>query len=310
MIAFSREGVHGRDELAAVAHDRDRGRGLLQHDLDAALVRRGPHPLDGVGHDEVDQHRLARRGLLGLDARQVEQVVDDAAHPEGLVVDAAGEALGHLRVGLGHERLGQQAERAHRRLQLVADVGDEVAADLLEPAALRDVLDQRDDAERPAAVVDLAGAHLERAPGRAVEVERALRGTLVPRVLEYLGHRLGGEGITVAADHQGIGAAVAIDHRAVLVAEDDALGERVERAPQADGVRARLGDGLGGAAGDLLEVGEGDLDVVLVLGRIEAQAGAEGGQALADGPAPGSAPELGGQRRRPGRRPRQRPRCR
>ncbi len=235
------KGVHGGDELAAVTHDGDGRRGLVQHDLDAALVGRGPDPLDGVGHDEVDQHRLARRRLLGLDPRQVEEVVDDAADPEGLVVDAAGEALRHLRIGLGDERLGQQPERAHRRLQLVAHVGDEVAADLFEATALGDVLDQCDDTEGAAAVVDLAGPHLERAAGRAVEIERAFRGTLVPRVLEYLGHRLCGEGITVAADHKGVGAAVAIDHRTVLVAEDDALGEGVERAPEPDGVRARLG---------------------------------------------------------------------
>ena len=174
------QGVHGRDELAPVAHDGHRRGGLVQDDLDAALVGRGPHPLDGVGHDEVDQHRLARRGLLGLDARQVEQVVDDPADPERLVVDAAGEALGHLGVGLRDERLGEQAQRAHRRLELVADVGHEVAPDLLEPAALRDVLDQRDHPERPAAVVDLAGPHLQRAPRRPVEVEGALGRSLVP----------------------------------------------------------------------------------------------------------------------------------
>ena len=183
--------MHGRDELAAVTHHRHRGRGFVQHDLDAALVGRGPHPLDGVRHHQVDQHRLAGRGLLGLDARQVEQVVDDAAHPEGLVVDAPGQALGHLGVGLGHEGLGQQAQRAHRRLELVADVGHEVAPDLLEPPALGDVLDERDHAQWPPAVVDLAGADLEGAPGRAVQIERALGRPLVPRVLEQLGHRLG-----------------------------------------------------------------------------------------------------------------------
>ena len=200
----------------------------MQDDLDAALVRRGPHALDGVGHHQVDEHRLARRGLLGLDARQVEQVVDDAADPEGLVVDAPGQALGHLGVGLGHEGLGQQPQRAHRRLELVADVGHEVAPDLLEPPGLGDVLDQRDDAQRPPAVVDLAGAHLERAPGRTVQVERALGRPLVPGVLEQLGHRLGGQGVAVAAHHERVGPAVAVDHGPVLVAEHDALGERVE----------------------------------------------------------------------------------
>ena len=121
------------------------------------------------------------------------------------------------------------------------DVGHEVAADLLEAPALGDVLDERDHPERPASVVDLAGAHLQRAPRRAVEVERALGRSLVPGVLEDLGHRLGGEGVAVAADHQGIGAPVAVDHGAVLVAQDDALGERVERAPEPDGVGAGLG---------------------------------------------------------------------
>ncbi len=82
--------VHGRDELTAVTHHGDGRRGFVQDDLEAALVSRGPHALDGVGHHQVDQHRLARRGLLGLDARQVEQVVDDAADPEGLVVDTPG----------------------------------------------------------------------------------------------------------------------------------------------------------------------------------------------------------------------------
>ena len=288
------ERVHGRDELAPVAHHGDRRRRLVQHDLDATLVRRGPHPLDGIGHHEVHQHRLARRRLLRLDAGQVEQVVDDAADAEGLVVDAAGQALCHLGVGLRDQGLGQQAQGAHRRLELVADVRDEVAADLLEPAALRDVLDQRDHAERAAAVVDLARPHLQCAPGRPVEVERALGRSLVPGVLQDLGDGLGGQGVTVAADHQGVGAAVAVDHGAVLVAEHHALREGVERAPQADGVGAGLGHGLGGPTGHLLEVGQRDLDVALVLGRIEPQAGAEGGQALRDGPAARTPPEPGG----------------
>ena len=184
-------------------------------------------------------------------------------------------------------------EGAHRGLELVAHVGDEVAADLLEAPPLRDVLDHGDDAQRPPAVVDLAGPHLQGAPGRAVEVERALGRALVPGVLQQLGHRLGGQGVAVAADHQGVGPAVAVDHAAVLVAEHDALGERVERAPQPDGVRAGLGHGLGGAAGDLLEVGQRGLDVVLVLGRVQPEPGPERGEALGDGPAPGPASEVG-----------------
>jgi hypothetical protein len=60
--------VHGRDELAALAHYGDGRGGLVQDDLDAPLVGGGPHALDGVGHDQVDQDRFALGRLLGLNA--------------------------------------------------------------------------------------------------------------------------------------------------------------------------------------------------------------------------------------------------
>ncbi len=302
--------MHGRDELAPVPHDGDGRRGLVQDDLDAALVRGGPHPLDGVGHDQVDQDGLAGRCLLGLDARQVEQVVDDAADPEGLVVDAPGQALRHFGIGLGDERLGQQPEGAHGRLELVADVGHEIAADLLEPAPLRDVLDERDHAQRSPAVVDLAGPHLQGPSRRSVEIERALGRALVPGVLEQFGHRLGGQGVAVPADHQGVGPAVAVDDGPVLVAEDHALGQRVEGAPQPDGVGAGLGHGLGRPAGHLFEVGQRGLDVVLVPGRVEPEARPQGRDPLGDGPAARTPSEERGDQLRPGPGPGRPRRCR
>ena len=44
----------------------------------------------------------------------------------------------------------------------------------------------------------------------------------MPGVLQDVGHRLCGQGVAVAAHHQGIGASVAVDHGAVLVAQHDA----------------------------------------------------------------------------------------
>ncbi len=210
-------------------------------------------------------------------------------------MDAAGQALCHFGVGLRDQRLGQEPERADGRLELVAHVGHEVTADLFEPAALGNVLNERDDPEGAAAVVDLARPHLQRAPGRAVEIERALRRAFVPGALQQLGHRLRGQGVAVAADHEGVGAPVAVDHAAVLVTEDDALGQRIERAPEPDGVRAGLGHRLRGTAGDLFEVGQRRLDVRLVLGRIESQSRAERGEALGDRPLSGATAETGGQ---------------
>ena len=46
------------------------------------------------------------------------------------------------------ERLGEQADRADRRLQLVADVGDEVAAHRVEPERLGAVLGEQQDVAR------------------------------------------------------------------------------------------------------------------------------------------------------------------
>jgi PAS domain-containing protein len=142
--------------------------------------------------------------------------------------------------------------------------------------------------------LDLYGPPRRTLQVRARQIDDGRRPLGVIALIEDVGHRLGGEGVAVAADHQGVGAPVAVDHRAVLVAQHDALGQGVERPAEPDGIGARLCHRLGGAAGDLLQVGEGGLDVVLVLGRIEAEAGAERGQTLRDGPPPRPPPEHGG----------------
>ena len=64
---------------------------------------------------------------------------------------ALGQAPGDVGVVLVEQRLGQQGEGPDRGLQLVADVGDEVAAHVLEPAALGGVLDDDEHARRPGA---------------------------------------------------------------------------------------------------------------------------------------------------------------
>ena len=64
-------------------------------------------------------------------------------------IRAAKRSHGLGVVGRLADRLGQQVERADRRLELVADVGDEVAADGVDPALAGAVLDQ--DEHQPAA---------------------------------------------------------------------------------------------------------------------------------------------------------------
>jgi hypothetical protein len=168
------QGVHGRDELAPLAHDGDRGGGLVQDDLDAALVGRGPDPLDGVGHDQVDQHRFARRGLLGLDAeRSSRSSMMRLTRKASLwmrparrwATSASGSAtsvsasrpsapMGVLSSWLTLATKSRRISSSRRR-------SETSSMSAMTP-------------ERAAAVVDLAGPHLQGAPGRPVEVEGAL----------------------------------------------------------------------------------------------------------------------------------------
>ena len=61
-----------------------------------------------------------------------------------LLEHPVGDPADRRRVVLIGERLGEHGERADGCLQLVADVGDEVGADGVDPPALADVLDGRE----------------------------------------------------------------------------------------------------------------------------------------------------------------------
>ena len=95
-------------------------------------------------------------------------------------VSRAGEDP-HLRrvVGGGLDRLGEQAHRAHRRLQLVARVGDEVAPHLLDALALGDVAqDEQREARRDPRRADDHESRLGRR-GAAAQAQRR-RGGATP----------------------------------------------------------------------------------------------------------------------------------
>ena len=84
-----------------------------------------------------------------------------------------------------------------RCLQLVRDVGDEVAADVLEAPSFGDVLDDGDDAERAPSVVDHRGADRQGPSRRAVDVDRALGDAVGPALGEDVGDGLGRDGVAV-----------------------------------------------------------------------------------------------------------------
>ena len=112
--------------------------------------------LDGTHDDLVDRDRrhvdhLARR----LQSRQVHDPSRQLSQPVGLGRDAPREAPHLIGVVRGHlEGLGEQRDRTHRRLELVARVLDEVLPHLLHALLLGDIADKHGHE----AGVDLSGA--------------------------------------------------------------------------------------------------------------------------------------------------------
>jgi hypothetical protein len=120
---------------AAGRHGDLLGRGLVP----AAVHRLGDQLVHG------DRFRVDQPVVV-LDPGEFDDLLDQAGQPGGLDQHPAGEAADRLGVVAGVlDGLGEQGQGAHRGLQLVRHIGDEVAADRLDPAGLGQVLDQHQD---------------------------------------------------------------------------------------------------------------------------------------------------------------------
>ena len=80
-----------------------------------------------------------------LEARQLDDLLDEPGQAVGLDADPPGEAGDRLGVVVRVEHgLGEQRDAADRGLELVADVGEEVPPDLLDACRLGPVLDEEE----------------------------------------------------------------------------------------------------------------------------------------------------------------------
>ena len=191
---------------------------LLRLRVDRALV-------DGAGDDVVDVDRLrVLERVVALQPRQLDDLLHQPAQPRALGLHAAREPDHRLRVvGRLLHRLGEQVQRADRRLELVGDVRHEVTADGLDAALPGAVLDecehepaaQRRDTcgdvlwcDAPATRDDQLGlADLPVATHLPDEVGQLLHGHLPPaHHAERVGRRRGLDDLVLLVDDEGAGA--------------------------------------------------------------------------------------------------------
>ena len=133
----------GDGDLLAVAEQHQPVRAVL-HEVDLAGRRVGGALVDRAGDDLVglDGHGLVER-VVALQPRELDDLLHQPGQPLALGVHPSREALHGLGVVGGvDDRVGEQLDGTDRRLQLVAHVGHEVAADRLDPALAGAVLDQ------------------------------------------------------------------------------------------------------------------------------------------------------------------------
>ena len=161
-----------RHELAAVAEHGEAPRRLVDDDVDVALVGERRTRSTASATSSADGHHL--RSAAGRPARCGDSSSRSSmmrADAVGLGDHALGQAAHERGVVLVGDRLGQQGQRADGRLELVADVGDEVGAHGLE--ARRSVTSSMMAMATPAPSPRRAAARThDDAPRRPEDLER------------------------------------------------------------------------------------------------------------------------------------------
>ena len=227
--------------LARVAEDLDVGRFRPDEQRHLGRVGRGLHDVDASPTGAAGPASAPRVGAswASIVLRSSRSSTMRASRSASRTTRSASRCTTADVVGRGH-RLGEQAERADRRLQLVTHVGDEVAPDALDAPRLRDVAGERDRADDLAVAPQRERAQLQHLTGRSVELELAFGAVTGERVLHELGDRLLGEHLTGARAGEAARDRVAHDLATDAIDDDDRVARLVERGEQPVLHRLRL----------------------------------------------------------------------
>ena len=274
----------------------------LHRELHVPPLRLGSEGRPGLAGRVGDGDRLAPGPPSpGLEAGEVEEVVHEALHPQGVVADRGEELPPQvLRRLIVQKGLGEAPHRGERCLELVRGVGHEVAADLFHAAQLGD-LQERDHG--PAPVHGTGGG--DDGPwthGDLPGPEGARHGLLQQapelRVAHQGAHRSEGGGL-LAELEEVPGGPVHPEDPGVSAEGHHPLGHGVDERLHLVPLTTQLGQPGGQLVGEAVE-GLGELVELLdahVTGRLPGEvAGGEGSGALGEidqGPAEGAAQGIG-----------------
>ena len=222
----------------------------------------------------VAGHELQRL-LPGVQPRQAEQILDETLHPPRVRHEDLEEPAPVVGVDIRFaDRLEVPAHRGQRRPQLVRDVGDEIAPDLIGAAEIGDVVQHHDDAARAAAGIRWRGA-------RRQDPRRIARRRQLHERRRAAGERLGDQRLdrrvpddldVMAADRQVVepqhlpGRVVGELEPALRIDDDDALDHPGQDGRRSSAVARQLRDPHGEVGDGLVErPGDGAELVVAVL---------------------------------------------
>ncbi len=196
--------------------------------VDAGGGGRRAQLVDRVVDQDFERGRRTTRRFLGLDEAEIEEVVDDARQPLRLLDDPFGQRTRDRGVVLGDERLRQHLERADRGLELVADVGDEVAPHALDAVHVGDVGDERGHTQRAVSGAERHRREVHDRARRAEELQLALAGLAVERARHERVERAGDDRVGVAGLAVALGGGVAEHLDPVGIEDEHALAQLVE----------------------------------------------------------------------------------
>ena len=182
--------------------------------------------------------------FLRLDRAEVEQVVHHLRQAIGLSHHAIGQLPHDSGIVGRRHRLREEGQRADRRLQLVAHVGNEVAAHTLYTARLGNVTRECDRADDFGVAAERERAQLQDLARRAVELELAFRAVSIQCDLQQIGNGLLGEELAGACLREATRHRIPDDLAADPVDDDDRIGRLVERGEQPMLHRFRMRDAI------------------------------------------------------------------